>query len=136
MGKVRTVKRRAKIFIISDTQLVKDLAKGTFAEDLVGNRNNKKAPLHIHESTTKDRVQQQKDAMLHVVSDLHLFSMAHIHVISQKSGLGQKAAMLSVSRNKLMIGPASSKTHVFLGDWGVNCTPVSTSTLVSHWSGI
>ena len=129
--------RKVRIFIISDSQLVKKMAIKSFGPLLLNTTLSKAQPLHVYESLGADaELNRQAKAMRLVVADMHLFSLAHIHVISQKSGLGQKAAFLSTTRNKLFITPESNRTHIFIGDMGTNCTPVSIVDIVSQWSGI
>jgi len=136
MKKIWLVNRKVRVFVISDSQLVKKMAARSFGKHMLDTELNRAQALHVHESTQENAIQMQENALRLVVSDVVLYSMAHIHVISHASGLGQKAAFLSSTRNKLFITPTANRTHVFIGDKGANCTPVSTLDLVTQWSGI
>jgi hypothetical protein len=136
MKKIWLVGRKVRVFIISDSQFVKKMATRSFGKLLLDTELNRAQALHVHESTSAQVKRTQADALRLVVSDITLYSMAHIHVISRASGLGQKASFLSSTRNKLFLTPTANRTHVFIGDMGENCTPVSTIDLVSQWSGI
>lgn len=46
---------------------------------------------------------QQKKAFQEAASDLHIFSLANYHIISYRSGFGQKAAFLSSDVNERRI---------------------------------
>lgn len=69
-------------------------------------------------------------AMESSASDMILFSLAHVHVISSTSGFGQKAAFLSMS---------SQKHHIFYADASKNCTlgkGDKPDTVAVNWSGV
>lgn len=82
-------------------------------------------PEHIYEGVKSlDRAIQDSAA------DMHLFSLAHVHVISFMSGFGQKAAFLS---------PSSQKHHIFYAEHFENCTLSKSNkpdNIAEFWSGI
>lgn len=120
----RMVGKTVKYFFISDSQQLRTRIKQQLGAQVV--TDDKFVPTHIHEN--QNSFQSKIDALGNSASDIMLFSLAHIHVISKSSGFGQKAAFLS---------DASNKIHIFLGDDGAACSLIKFSAdSALQWSGV
>ncbi len=124
---VENAGRKAMYYFISDSRQLRKVAKKFFGSQLI--TDELAEPAHIFENVQDSRSAQIK-ALRSSASDIHLFSLAHLHVITRTSGFGQKAAFLSDQSNKI---------HVFYGDQGSKCslgTHESPEHVVINWSGV
>lgn len=113
-------------FFISDSQQLRKKAKLIYGGRLITDDDFQ--PKHVFNNNDLLDKQAQVEAMTSSASDMMLFSLAHIHVISRSSGFGQKAAFLS---------EASNKIHIFIGNDGDKCTLTKFSQdSAKVWSGV
>lgn len=111
-------------FFISDSQQLRANVKEHYGSRVV--TDEKLKPVHIYEKV--GGYESQVNALTSSASDIMLFSLAHVHVISRSSGFGQKAAFLSESSNKI---------HIYFGDDGLNCSLTKfTADAARYWSGV
>ena len=123
-GRFRMIGKTVKYFFISDSQALRTRIKQKLGNQVF--TDDKFTPSHIHES--QSGFDSKAQALAGSASDIMLFSMAHVHVISKTSGFGQKAAFLS---------DASNKIHIFFGDDGANCSLTKYSVdSATQWSGV
>lgn len=123
-NRFRMIGKTVKYFFISDSQALRTQIKLKLGNQVFTDDNF--TPSHIHES--QSGFDSKARALAGSASDIYLFSLAHIHVISKTSGFGQKAAFLS---------DASNKIHIFFGDDGVNCSLTKYSVdSATQWSGV
>lgn len=112
-------------YLISDSLQLKQYAKALFGNQLLTDTTYQ--PTHIYEKQHATQIEKQHLAIRQSASDMHLYSLAHVHVITKTSGFGQKAAYLSESKNRI---------HVFYGHRGYNCSLDRTYSVAENWSGV
>ena len=105
--------------------LIKQIAKHIYGNQLITDLSYQ--PKHIYEDQTVDRVDKQHISIKQSASDMYLYSLSDIHVITRHSGFGQKAAYMSEIMNKI---------HIFYGDQGKNCSIGHTYSVAENWSGV